>query len=176
MATSSRIFVKNRALGYVSNHIPLAIRYIERRKESVMVTCIGHHFHTYGSAHLTLLNVSGSHNEDITCLAADKFLVYTASGKEVFAWRMGTQIKHKYAGHDHTVHLLLPFGAHLISIDDRSKLKMWDIKSEDLYTELEFDNKSFLITSIMHPVTYVNKILLGSEQGQIQLWNMHTRK
>lgn len=176
MASSSRIFVKNRALGYVSNHVPLVVRYIERRKESVMVTCVGRHFHTYGSAHFTLLNVSGSHPEDISCLAADRFLIYTACGNRVYAWKMGTQIKHTYIGHYRPVHLLLPFGPHLISVDESSTLKVWDIKAEDLYTELEFDNKSFQITTILHPSTYLNKILLGSEQGQIQLWNLHTRK
>lgn len=176
MASSSRIFVKNRALGYVSNHIPLVIRYIERRKECTIVTCVGRHFHTYSASRLFLLNVSGSHDEDITCLAADRFLVYTASGKQVQAWRMGIKIQHRYEGHEHNVHLLLPFGPHLIAIDEKSTLKMWDIKSEEVYTELEFDNKSFQITSVMHPVTYINKILLGSEQGQIQMWNMHTRK
>jgi U3 small nucleolar RNA-associated protein 21 len=83
MTSSSRIFVPNRALGFVSNHIPLAVRYIERRKESVIVTCVGRHFHTYGSIHFTLLNVSGEHPEEVTALAADKYLIYTACGNEV---------------------------------------------------------------------------------------------
>jgi U3 small nucleolar RNA-associated protein 21 len=176
MTSSSRLFVKNRALGYVSNHIPLIIRYIERRKECVMVTCVGRHFHTYGSTHFTLLNVSGAHPEDITCLAADKFLTYTAAGKDVYVWKMGTHIRHVFTGHSCPVHLLLPFGPHLISIDESSNLKMWDVRAEDLYTELNFDNSSFRITTILHPVTYLNKVLLGSEQGQLQLWNLHTRK
>ena len=27
----------------------------------------------------------------------------------------------------------------------------------------------------MHPVTYLNKILLASQQGSLQLWNIRTR-
>lgn len=28
----------------------------------------------------------------------------------------------------------------------------------------------------VHPSTYLNKILLGSQQGQLQLWNIRTNK
>lgn len=45
---ASRIFNGHRALGLVSNHIPLVTRYITRRKESLVVTVIGNSFHTYG--------------------------------------------------------------------------------------------------------------------------------
>lgn len=42
--------------------------------------------------------------------------------------------------------------------------------------ELNFNNITFRITTIMHPNTYMNKILLGSEQGQLQLWNIKNIK
>lgn len=74
------------------------------------------------------------------------------------------------------VHLMMPFGPHLVSIDESSMVKVWDIKSEELFLELKFSNKSFQITTIMHPSTYINKILLGSEQGSMQLWNLNSSK
>ena len=172
----SKIFSRNRALGYVSDHIPLVTRYIQRRRENLIVTCVGRSFHTYGCSHFTLLSVSGAHPGDITCLAADTFHIYTASECNVYAWRRGTELKHTYKGHDSPVHLLLPFGAHLISIDDNSTIKVWDIKDESLFLELNFSNDIFKITSILHPNTYMNKILLGSEQGHLQLWNVKTAK
>jgi U3 small nucleolar RNA-associated protein 21 len=45
---ASRIFTGHRALGLVSNHIPLVTRYIAKRKETLLVTVIGNSFHTYG--------------------------------------------------------------------------------------------------------------------------------
>ena len=45
---ASRIYNGHRALGLVSNHIPLVTRYVHRRKESMIVTVIGNSFHTYG--------------------------------------------------------------------------------------------------------------------------------
>ena len=32
------------------------------------------------------------------------------------------------------------------------------------------------VSSILHPSTYINKILLGSHQGKLQLWNIKSNK
>jgi U3 small nucleolar RNA-associated protein 21 len=66
----SKIFVGHRALGYVSNHIPLVTRYIHSRREHLVVTCVGRVFHTYGCAKLGLLSVSKIHPEEITAITA----------------------------------------------------------------------------------------------------------
>ncbi|KZC03983.1 PREDICTED: WD repeat-containing protein 36 [Dufourea novaeangliae] len=172
----SKIFLKNRALGYVSNHIPLVTRYIDRRKENLIVTCVGNAFHTYGCAHFTLLSVSGTHPGEITCLAADTYHIYTACENVIYAWRRGTELKRTYKGHECSVHTLLPFGPHLISVDEDCNVKIWDIKSEEIIVELSFSNRVFKITTLMHPNTYMNKVLFGSEQGQLQLWNIKIAK
>ena len=46
----------------------------------------------------------------------------------------------------------------------------------ELYGDIHFDAESFLISSVVHPSTYLNKVLLGSRQGQLQLWNVRTNK
>ncbi|CAH0382177.1 unnamed protein product [Bemisia tabaci] len=170
----SRIFNRDRALGYVSNHIPATVRYIQRRKEHLISTCVGKAFHTYGCSHFSLLTVSGQHDEEITCIAGSKFNIFTADGCTVRAWKRGTELHHTYEGHSKPVYLLLPFGNHLISVDEESNLKVWDVASGDIYLELTFSNSSFQITALCHPDTYLNKILLGSEQGEMQLWNIKT--
>lgn len=45
----------------------------------------------------------------------------------------------------------------------------------DVYLQLNFDPASFLVSAMMHPSTYLNKVLLGSHQGALQLWNLKTR-
>ena len=47
MANPSKIFTGFRALGFTSNHIPLAVRYHKKHKENYVVTCVGKAFHTY---------------------------------------------------------------------------------------------------------------------------------
>lgn len=171
--TGSKIFQPFRSLGFVSNHIPLQVRYIKRRKENIIVTCVGKSFHTYSISHFSLLSVSGFHPENISCMCVDTYHVYAACGKEIYAWRRGTEIKHTYRGHKRSVHLIIPFGVHLISVDEGSVVKIWNIKAETLFLELTFNNSQFHITAILHPSTYINKILFASNKGQMQLWNIN---
>ncbi|KAK9881958.1 hypothetical protein WA026_018150 [Henosepilachna vigintioctopunctata] len=173
---NNKVFYPCRALGFVSNHVPLQVRYIKSRKENLIVTCVGKSFHTYAITHFSLLSVSAMHSSDILCMGADSFHVYTGAGCNIYAWRRGTELKHCYKGHQFNVNLLLPFGIHLISIDEGNQFIVWDIKEETKFLELNFNKDDFRITSIIHPSTYINKILLGSEQGQLQLWNINTSK
>ena len=41
-----------------------------------------------------------------------------------------------------------------------------------MYLELEFDNLSFAVSCLVHPSTYLNKVVFGSRQGGLQLWNI----
>lgn len=45
----------------------------------------------------------------------------------------------------------------------------------DIYLQLHFDPATFDLSAMMHPSTYLNKVLLGSSQGALQLWNIKTR-
>ncbi|KAH8385586.1 hypothetical protein KR200_001874 [Drosophila serrata] len=169
---SSCIFRRNRALGYVSNHVPAVTRYVQRRRDTLLITCIGRSFQVYTASHFRLIHVSGLHPDEITALATDRLHTYTASNKCIFAWRAGKHIRHVYRGHQKDVHLLLPFGTNLIAIDRSNVLKVWNIPTEDVYLEVPFRPEEFQITAVAHPPTYINKILLGSQQGQIKILNI----
>ncbi|XP_030844330.1 WD repeat-containing protein 36 [Strongylocentrotus purpuratus] len=172
----SNIFAGFRSLGFVCNNVPHGMRYHARSKDHYVITAIGKAFHTYRVSKLAIVAVSDTHPEDITCLVADAFLAYTACKNVVRAFTLGQKVVHTYNGHTSDVHLLLPFGDHLVSIDADSNLKIWDIQSEELYLDLPFDNNIFRISALMHPATYLNKILLGSHQGGMQLWNIKSNK
>lgn len=172
----SVIFQQNRALGYVSNHVPAYVRYVEKRGENVVTTCVGKSFHVYGANSFRLIRVGGLHPEDISCLVADGFLTYVASGNIIYGWRSSTQLRKTYRGHERRVHLLLPFGKHLLSVDEASLLKIWFVGTEEVYLEIPFNNETFEVTALMHPASYKNKILLGSAQGGLQLWNVKNAK
>jgi len=40
------------------------------------------------------------------------------------------QVAHTFTGHEKSVHCLLPFGRHLISVDELSCVCVWDIATE----------------------------------------------
>lgn len=174
--SGSVIFRRNRALGYVTNHIPATVKYMRKRKTNIVVTCIGRSLHAYECKHFRLISVGRIHPEDITCVASDNRYVYSASARKIFAWRAGNQLHHTYEGHGGNVQFLLPFGQHLVAVDEESVVKVWDIEAESVYLDIPFAVDSFKITAITHPATYINKMLLGSEQGLIQLWNIKNGK
>lgn len=41
----------------------------------------------------------------------------------------------------------------------------------ELQTTIQFDS-DFTATTLLHPSTYLNKVLVGSSQGSMQLWNI----
>uniref|UniRef100_A0A673MV48 WD repeat domain 36 n=1 Tax=Sinocyclocheilus rhinocerous TaxID=307959 RepID=A0A673MV48_9TELE len=114
--------------------------------------------------------------EDISSLAADRMLVYAAYGKLISAFAKNKEVVHTYTGHQADVHLLLPFGDHLISVDKDNAVIIWDVESEDTYLQISYDKASFEVSALMHPSTYLNKILFGSSQGSLQLWNIKSNK
>ncbi|GIY21556.1 WD repeat-containing protein 36, partial [Caerostris darwini] len=160
MVKSSKIFVGYRALGFVCNHVPLSLRYINRRNENLVVTAIGQSFHTYGCSKLDLLSVRGQHPGDISYLTSDAYLAYTACENIIYAWRRGTELKHTYKGPDENVVLLLPFGPHLIAVYEDNTVIIWDIKAEEISIEILFCN--FIITTILHPSTAVLAIAMDN--------------
>lgn len=169
---SSQIFRRNRALGYVSNQVPAVTRYVQRRRDNLLITCIGRSFQVYTASHFRLLHVSGLHPDDITAMATDRVHTYTASNKCIYAWRAGKHIRHIYRGHERDVHLLLPFGNNLIAVDHANVLKVWNIGTDDVYLDVPFQPEEFHITAIAHPPTYINKIVLGSRQGSVKILNI----
>ena len=140
--------------------------------------------------------------------------MFASYGNVIKAFKRGREVN-TYLGHGGCVTNLIPFGEHLVSIDDQNCLKIWQTKKSgkmqqfisnlththaymhthtslslslslslsiththtvELYGEIHFDSESFQIMSVVHPSTYLNKVLLGSRQGQLQLWNIRTSK
>lgn len=171
--SGSKLFRRNRSIGHICDHVPAAVRFAHRRQENIIITSVGRTFHVYSCNHFRLICVSGLHPEDITCITADNRFIYTSAGSKIFAWRAGNIVRHNFVGHTKKVHLMLPFGVqHLISIDTDSMLKVWNVQNETEFCEIPFSNEEFRITAVCHPPTYLNKIVLGSQQGLLQLWNI----
>ncbi|XP_026956003.1 WD repeat-containing protein 36 isoform X2 [Sagmatias obliquidens] len=174
--TASALFAGFRALGLFSNDIPHVVRFSALKRRFYVTTCVGKSFHTYDVQKLSLVAVSNSLPQDICCMAADGRLVFAAYGNVFSAFARNKEVVHTFKGHKAEIHLLQPFGDHVISVDTDGILIIWHIYSEEEYLQLSFDKSVFKISAILHPSTYLNKILLGSEQGSLQLWNVKSNK
>ncbi|XP_029941250.1 WD repeat-containing protein 36-like [Salarias fasciatus] len=176
MSAGSSLFSGFRVLGIYSNHVPHALRFHLKHREFYLVTSCGRSFHTFNVSRLGIVSVSDSLPDDITCLAADRMLVFAAAGRLVSAFARNKEVVRRYHGHQHDVRLLLPLGDQLISADCGGDVIVWDVQGGDIYLQLHFDPTTFDVSAMMHPSTYLNKVLLGSSQGALQLWNIKTSK
>ncbi|KAM4532220.1 WD repeat-containing protein 36 [Fundulus diaphanus] len=174
--SGSSLFSGFRVLGLYSNHVPHALRYHLKHREFYVVTSVSRSFHTFNVSRLGIVSVSNSLADDITSLAADRMLVFTASGKLICAFARNKEVVMRYHGHKQEVRLLLPLGDQLVSADSGGDVIVWDVKGGDIYLRLNFDPGTFDVSAMMHPSTYLNKVLLGSSQGALQLWNIKTSK
>ncbi|KAL3049790.1 hypothetical protein OYC64_009113 [Pagothenia borchgrevinki] len=176
MPGGSSLFSGFRVLALYSNHVPHALRFHKKHREFYLLTAAGKCFHTYNVNKLGIVSVSNSLSDDITVLAADRMLVFVAAGRLVSAFARNKEVVMCFHGHEQEVRLLLPLGDQLISADAGGDVIVWDVQGGDIYLRLHFDSASFSVSAMMHPSTYLNKVLLGSSQGALQLWNIKTSK
>uniref|UniRef100_A0A8B9IRW6 WD repeat domain 36 n=1 Tax=Amazona collaria TaxID=241587 RepID=A0A8B9IRW6_9PSIT len=170
------VFAGFRVLGQFSGHVPHVLRYHGRHREFYLATAVGRSVHTYNVKKLGIVAVSNALPQDITCLAADRMLIFASYDNVLHAFARNKEVVHTYEGHKARIHLLQPFGDHVISVDVDNVLIVWDTQSEEQYLEVGFDKATFAVSAVLHPSTYLNKILLGSEQGSLQLWNIRSNK
>jgi U3 small nucleolar RNA-associated protein 21 len=70
---------------------------------------------------------------------------------------------------------LLNFGNQvLVLTEDGRYLHVWGAETGDLDASIVFDD-GFTATHIIHPATMLNKVLVASAEGSMQLWNIRTR-
>lgn len=169
----SQLFCPFRALGFVANHVSLTIQ--TQGTENLVTTAVGSAFHVYNCSKLNLLFVGLLESGEISCLLSHGDLIIAASKNQMTSWKRGKQVA-VFEGHKSDIHFILSFGSHLISVDEESTVRIWIVETTELYLEIEFNAKNFYVTCLMHPSTYLNKILLCSRQGQMQLWNIKTNK
>lgn len=69
---------------------------------------------------------------------------------------------------------LLVFGDTIVALSsDGRHVFVWSVGTAELIRRIDLPD-TFVASSILHPATYLNKILIGSVDGQLALWNIRT--
>ncbi|KAJ2923242.1 hypothetical protein H1R20_g13854, partial [Candolleomyces eurysporus] len=55
------------------------------------------------------------------------------------------------------------------------RMLTWETSTGSLQSTIEFE-KGFTATSILHPATYLNKVIIASNEGDLELWNIQSQK
>ncbi|KAJ3812423.1 Utp21 specific WD40 associated putative domain-containing protein [Lentinula aff. lateritia] len=175
-----RLFVPFRALGLITNHIPFVIQTRSHKGATDgprihILTCLGKSWALWNGAKMDLLFVGPEVEEQISSMVMDGDAVWIASGPNVIKYIRGKEVSRLVNPLGTTLSFVTIFGTQLLSLtEDGGRMLCWDIREEVLETTVEFGN-DFTATSILHPATYLNKVLVSSSQGAVQLWNIRSQ-
>lgn len=75
--------------------------------------------------------VGSQQPEPLQCLAIQGKIVFASYGNVIKAFKRGREVN-AYVGHEGCVNSLLPFGEHLVSVDDSNCLKIWHIRNSGM--------------------------------------------
>eukprot|EP01112_Ceratiomyxa_fruticulosa_P017952 TRINITY_DN5675_c0_g1_i1.p1 TRINITY_DN5675_c0_g1~~TRINITY_DN5675_c0_g1_i1.p1 ORF type:complete len:537 (-),score=83.21 TRINITY_DN5675_c0_g1_i1:212-1822(-) len=158
-----------RSLGFITNSVPFVVSYEETN--TFITLCIGKAFHTLEGQHLKTTTVSLNQPKKITAMEMIKNRVFTSCGVDINCYEYG-HILYTLQGHKKPVTILQKFGEFLLSVDQDNNFICWDLEAKNPLVEKRFPD--IHITALIHPTTYLNKILFGSSEGKLILFNIKT--
>lgn len=127
----------------------------------------------------------------ISCMAMEGKAIWVSSGPHVVKYGRGKEVMRISNPLGSNVSFILVFGNQLLALtEDGGRMFVWDttdggetyywifkfifIKPLALQANVQFD-AGFTATSILHPATYLNKVLVSSSEGSMQLWNIRSQ-
>ncbi|XP_078434530.1 transducin family protein / WD-40 repeat family protein [Wolffia australiana] len=170
------IFEPYRALGYITAGVPFSAQ--RRGTETFVTVSVGKSWQIYNCAKLNLVLVGPQFPKKIRSLASAGDHTFAACGTDITVCVRAHQVA-TWSAHKDKVNLLFLFGDLILSTDIKGNLFIWNFKD----TEKTLRPISHIVledqlspTCIMHPDTYLNKIIIGSREGSFHLWNISTQK
>ncbi|KAG6908774.1 hypothetical protein DXG01_003386 [Tephrocybe rancida] len=170
-----RLFVPFRALGLITNYVPFVLQSRTHKGATEgprlhLLTCLGRAWALWEGG-----KMGPDAPEQISSLAMDGDAVWAAAGPYAIKYIRGKEVSRVENPLGAAFSFITIFGSQLLALtEDGSRLLLWDTVSGALDATIEFE-AGFTATSILHPATYLNKVLISSSQGVVQLWNIRTQ-
>ncbi|CAK7345802.1 unnamed protein product [Dovyalis caffra] len=170
------IFQPFRAIGYIPSGVPFSIQRLGT--ETFITVSEGKAFQAYNCAKLILVLFSAQFPHKMRTLASYLDFTSVVYAAHICVFKRAHQVA-TWSRHSGKVNSLMVFGDHVISVDVDGNLFILGFKGvEENYApvwHILMGNK-FTPTCMMHLDTYLNKVLIGSQEGGLQLWNFSTKK
>lgn len=170
------IFEPFRAIGYITSSVPISVQRLGT--ETFVTVSVGKAWQIYNCAKLNLVLVGPQLPKKIRALASYRDYTFAAYGNKIAVFKRAHQVA-TWSSHKAKVNLLYLFGDHILSVDVDRHLFVWAFKGLEQNLEpishIILEGK-FSPTCIVHPNTYLNKVIFGSQEGNLQLWNVNTQK
>ncbi|OXG26744.1 U3 small nucleolar RNA-associated protein 21 [Cryptococcus neoformans Ze90-1] len=178
-SSPARIFAPFRALGYVTDHVPFAM-FVHTPSGALatptvnITTSVGRSWLMWDASRMTLVFAGADTGNQINSLAMTGTDIYASSGSRVIKYHRGKEVASFLSPDGSTFGQILIFGDDLLVLKkDGTGMFVFDLATRHLRNQISF-HSSFTASSLMHPATYLNKVLVGSKQGELQLWNVRT--
>uniref|UniRef100_A0A6B2KXS5 Uncharacterized protein n=1 Tax=Arcella intermedia TaxID=1963864 RepID=A0A6B2KXS5_9EUKA len=97
-----------------------------------------------------------------------------AAGTDIHVCEFNT-LMYSLKGHQHKVTHMVDIGDFLVSVDAGNVVIVWNYKTSLEYSRFELPRYVHL-SSLIHPDTYINKVLFSTAEGLMYLWNFSTKK
>ncbi|WVQ82957.1 hypothetical protein IAT38_005093 [Cryptococcus sp. DSM 104549] len=176
---AGRLFAPFRALGYVTDNVPFAM-FVHTPTGALatptvnITTSVGRSWLMWDAARMTLVFAGPDAGAKINDLSATGTEIYASAGSRVVRYVRGKETGQYLSPDQSTLGKILIFGDELIVLkEDGTGMFVYDIPHMVLKNTVTF-HTTFTATVIMHPATYLNKVLIGSKQGELQIWNVRT--
>ncbi|KAH6575704.1 hypothetical protein BASA62_001789 [Batrachochytrium salamandrivorans] len=168
------LYTPFRALGYVTADVQVSFQ--ARGHTYFITSSIGDSFQIFDGDKMGLLFVGPKLEAPITSIASFKDLTFAAVGSDIVIFHRSKEV-HRLTDTNinSTLSNLLVLGDLIFSLWFDNTIRIWDFKTKEFVNEISL-SKNFTATNILHPSTYLNKVLLGSQQGTMQLWNVRSVK
>ncbi|CAI5447747.1 unnamed protein product [Caenorhabditis angaria] len=172
----SELFSPYRFVGVVTGDVAPSVRTTFVGKKSMLsVLCpIDNVIVQYNGQKLRAVGMSEPLPHKIDAITSSSSCVYASASKEIAILPFCRDITAKIAIPIKTKFMEL-IGTQLIVIDIENGVRIIDVEKQETVLYLE-GSPDFEITSICHPSTYLNKIVLGSAQGKLRILNFRTGK
>ncbi|KAI0054018.1 Utp21-domain-containing protein [Auriscalpium vulgare] len=179
-STSNRLFAPFRALGLITNHVPFVLQSRSFKGATDgprihLLTCLGRSWALWEGGKMGLLFVGPETSDPISSMVMDGDAVWAASGPHVLKYLRGKEVARLTNPLGSPLSSILIFGTQLLALtEDGGRLLIWDTSDEAFQAQVQFES-GFIATHMLHPATYLNKIIVGSSDGSLQLWNIRTQ-
>ena len=167
---TSVLFEPYRAFGNYTSSVPFCV--YKSSEDTLLATVVGKNaFYVYSTAKLGIIFMSRFIAEEITYLqAAATGLIYTSlrETNEIVTWNK--MHRHAvYSGHEQQILQFLVTTNLIFSLAEEGEFLTFNTQSGKVVKRVQFENKD--LTGIIHPVTYVNKMLFYGG-NKMELWNV----
>lgn len=195
-----KLFQPFRALGLVTDDVPFVLLVRHGGKDAVkpdiyVFTCIGNSWMMWDADRMTLLFVGEPVKDDIRSLyimsgSSGKDTVLAASGSKLHCFVRGKLIDTMHTEEEDSINSIQTSVqlSHLLAVGDNvmalskpeDRLYIWSFAQRSLLRKIDLarpvigTEDIFHVSAILHPSTYVDKVLLGSDNGHLQLYNFRT--